>query len=144
MTDLTLEAIRGRWELMAWEERVGKTLIRPLGERPQGVIYYADDGWMAVQISGPDRPAIASGDPLGGTEQERAAAYATYLAYCGTYEIRDGHIAHSVQLSMFPNWAGEVQVRSAELHGDRLVLRAAPVETPDGTFDAELRWTRPR
>jgi hypothetical protein len=55
MTDLTLEAIRGRRELMAWEERVDKTLIRPLGQRPHGVIYYGDDGWMAVQISGPDR-----------------------------------------------------------------------------------------
>ena len=119
MTDLTLAAIRGRWELMAWEQCVGKTLIRPLGQRPS--------------------------DPLGGTGQERAAAYATCLAYCGTYEIRDGHIVHSVQLSTFPNWTGEVQVRSAELHGNRLVvLRAAPAETPDGTFDAELRWTRPR
>lgn len=69
--------------------------------------------------------------------------YATYLAYRGTYEIRDGHIVHSVQLSTFPNWAGEGQVRSAELHGDRFVLRTAPVETPDGTFDAELRSARP-
>jgi Lipocalin-like domain len=144
MTDLTLEAIRGRWELTAWETRVGETLIRPLGEHPQGVIYYTDDGWMAVQITGPGRPAIGSADPLGGTEQERAAAYATCLAYCGTYEIRDGHIVHNVQLSTFPNWAGEVQVRSAELHGDRLVLRSAPVETPAGTVDAELRWARRR
>lgn len=140
----TLEAILGRWELVAWEIRIGERLIRPFGEHPQGVIYYADDGWMAVQITGPDRPAIASVDPLGGTEQERAAAYATCLAYCGTYEFRGDHVVHHVRLSTFPNWAGDEQVRSVELHGDQLVLRTAPVQTPDGTADAELRWARGR
>jgi hypothetical protein len=128
---------------MAFEMRMGETLVHPLGERPQGMIYYADDGWMAVQISGRDRPAIASSLPSGGTEQEKAAAYSTYLAYCGTYAVRDGHIVHSVRLSLFPNWVGDNQVRSAELQGDQLVLGAS-VETPDGTAVAELRWVRPR
>jgi hypothetical protein len=143
-TDLTFEAVRGRWELTAWDLRVGETLIQPLGDHPQGVIYYSDDGWMAVQILAPDRRAIASIDPLGGTEEERAAAYATCLSYCGTYTIGDGHIVHNVQLSTFPNWVGEQQVRYAELQGNGLVLRAAPIKTPAGVIENELRWVRPR
>jgi hypothetical protein len=59
VTNLTVEAIRLLWELRAWEVRVGETIFRPLGDRPQGVIYYADDGWMAVQITGPDVRAQA-------------------------------------------------------------------------------------
>lgn len=144
MAALTLEAVRGRWELEAWEIRVGETLHRPLGEHPEGVIYYTDDGWMAVQITSPDRPAIESTDPLGGPEHERAAAYATCLAYCGTYELRDDQIMHHVQLSSFPNWAGDEQVRYAHLDADRLVLRTAPTDTPDGPISAELRWVRSR
>jgi hypothetical protein len=62
-TDLTIEAVRGRWELTAWDLHVGEKLIQPLGDHPQGVIYYSDDGWMAVQILAPDRRAIASIDP---------------------------------------------------------------------------------
>jgi hypothetical protein len=143
MTNLTMEAVRGRWELVASEVRVGETLVRPFGDRPQGVIFYSDDGWMTVQISAQDRPAIASTDPFGGTEQERAAAYASYLAYCGTYTIRDGHIVHNVRLSLFPNWAGGEQLRSAELQGDQLVLRSQ-VQTSHGAAIAELRWVRPR
>jgi hypothetical protein len=140
----TPEAIVGRWELMAWEIRLGETLIRPLGERPRGILYYADDGWMTVQISAPDRPAIASTDPLGGTEEERAAAYASCMAYCGTYELRDDHVVHRVWISTFPNWAGDEQVRAMELNGGQLVLRTPPIETPDGTVEAELRWARAR
>ena len=34
----TEKAIYGRWELMAWEMRLGETLIRPPGERPQGIL----------------------------------------------------------------------------------------------------------
>jgi Lipocalin-like domain len=138
----TVEAIFGLWELTAWEMRLGETPVRPLGERPQGMLYYAADGWMAVQITAADRPTIASTDPLGGTEKERAAAYASSLAYCGTYELRDDHVVHHVRLSTFPNWAGAEQVRSVRLDVDQLVLRTPPIQTPAGTVAVELRWAR--
>lgn len=142
MTALTLQDIVGRWTLIACEVRIGDTVNRPLGEHPEGVLSYTRDGWMFVQIVGRDRAALASTDPLGGTEQERAAAYATCLAYCGTYELRGEHIVHRIQLSSFPNWAGDEQVRFVDLDGDRLALRTEPIETPAGTFAAELRWVR--
>jgi hypothetical protein len=41
VTAPTWESIVGRWELMAWETRLGHTLIRPLGEWPQRILYYA-------------------------------------------------------------------------------------------------------
>jgi len=127
MTALTLEAILGPWELTAWEMRLGEALVRPLGDRPEGILYYAADGWMAVQISAPGRPTIASPDPLGGTERERAAAYASSLAYCGTYELRGDHVLHRVRLSTFPNWTrrGASSVRPSGRES------AHPSNTPD-------------
>ena len=97
---------------------------------------------MAVQISAPDRPAIASTDPLGGTQEERAVAYASCLAHCGTYDLRGDHIVYRVRPNTSLNWAGGEQVRFVELDGDRLVLRVPPIETPDATIDIELGWAR--
>jgi hypothetical protein len=73
-----------------------------------------------------------STDPFGGTEQERAAAYASALAYCGTCELSANHIVHRVWLSTFPNWAADEQIRSVELDDDDLVLRTPRIKTPAG------------
>jgi hypothetical protein len=81
-------------------------------------------------------------DPLGGSEPERAAAYATAFSYCGRYEVQDDHVVYEVELCSFPNWAGRQQVRLVELDGDELVLRTPPVETPIGVITRELHWAR--
>jgi hypothetical protein len=132
----------GSWELTAWETRLDDQVLRPLGDRPRGLLLYTVDGWMAVQIILPDRARIATVDPLGGSEQERAAAYAGCLAYCGQYEPRGGQVVHQIELSSFPNWVGDKQVRFLELDNDELVLRTPPIQSPDGVVVSELRWAR--
>jgi len=137
------DTLVGRWELISWETRLGDQVINPLGDRPQGVLLYTEDGYMSVHAMAPDRPQITSMDPLGGSESERGEAYSGYLAYCGRFEIQgDGAIVHRVELSLFPNWIGAEQVRQVELDADRLVLRTHPVETAQGRAVSELRWAR--
>ena len=45
-------------------------------------------------------------------------------------------------MSSFPNWTGARQTRYAELDGDRLVLRTAPMRVAGGLVVNELHWTR--
>lgn len=138
------ELVVGRWELISWLTHVGEETVRPLGERPRGALLYTADGWMAVQIMAPNRERVESQDPLGGSEHERAQAYAGCVAYCGRYELKGDRIVHRVELSLFPNWSGEEQTRFLELTDGQLILRTPPVASPEGEIVSELRWRRAR
>ncbi len=101
-------------------------VVYPYGEHLLGRLSYTSGGYMSVLLMRPDRPVFPSDDPLGGTESEKAAAFESFDAYCGTYEVdeRMGAVVHCIELSKFPNWVGTRQVREYALSGDQLVLRA--------------------
>lgn len=133
----------GRWKLVAWRNLMDDgTIIEPLGEQPSGILIYIADGSMAVQITAADRPSLETADPVGGSDEERAGAYATCLAYCGRYEVRDDTIVHTIEISLFPNWVGAEQVRYFELSPGELVLRTPPIQAGERTVTGELRWAR--
>jgi len=89
-----------------------------------------------------DRANMPTDDLVGGSEAERAAAYSSYIAYGGTYEVDGNLVIHRVRMSLFPNWVGSEQERHFELSGDELVLRGPPVEVAGQQVVSELRWTR--
>jgi hypothetical protein len=98
---------------------------------------------MTVQIIGSNRPQAAGDDPLGGDVEARAAAYSTYLAYFGTYEVQGESVVHLIDGSLFPKWSGEKQVRPFTTEFDQLVLRTPPMTLADGTTVVnELAWKR--
>jgi len=138
-----LPELVGRWRLVAWETTHGSDeTIRPLGDDAHGLLIYTADGSMSVQITAADRKLLGSADPLGGSELQRAAAYSTCLAYCGRYEVCGETVVHTVDVSLFPDWAGAEQVRLFELAGDQLTLRTPPIDAGEATVTAELRWVR--
>jgi hypothetical protein len=52
----------------------------------------------------------------------QALAALGFFAYCGTFEIRDGQAIHHREFGVFPSMTGNVETRSVELDGDRLIL----------------------
>jgi hypothetical protein len=138
------EKIAGTWTLIAWRRIADDgTVSYPLGQGARGVLNYAHNGRMTVQITGPDRKDLATDDPLGGDEDERAAAYSTYLAYFGTYEVQGQNVVHYIEGGLFQNWAGQRQVRPFTAESGQLVLRTPPMQLGDGTTVInELAWTR--
>lgn len=138
------EWLGGTWQLIAWR-RIGAdgTIDYPLGQDARGQLIYTSNGRMAVQITGANRPVLATDDPLGGEVAARAEAYSTYLAYFGTYEVRSETVVHQINASLFPNWSDEEQVRPFAHDHDELVLRTPPMRVGDGTTVVnELVWTR--
>jgi Lipocalin-like domain len=136
--------LRGTWKLTAWR-RIAQdgTVNYPLGPDARGQLIYTSNGDMAVQITGADRPALATDDPLGGDPESRAGAYSTYLAYFGTYELEDESVVHHIDGCLFPNWSGEKQVRPFTHEHGELVLRTPPMQVADGTTVVnELAWAR--
>jgi hypothetical protein len=140
---MAAEGLVGRWRLVSWSARTeGDAVTYPFGERAEGSLVYTTGGWMAGTLLDPGRALMSTDDVVGGTEAERAAAFSTYVAYCGMYEVEGDVIVHRVQMSLFPNWVGSEQKRYFELSGDELVLRAPPVEVGGRAVVSELRWIR--
>jgi Lipocalin-like domain len=135
--------LAGSWKLLSWRriEQDGSATY-PLGEDATGVLIYAPDGSMAVQMTAAHRPAIRSTNALGGDLHERAQAYSTCLAYFGAWEVQGDTVIHHIDASLYPNWSGTLQSRPFECDGSRLVLRTPPATGKNGTVVNEMSWTR--
>ena len=133
----------GRWRLVSWSTGTADGAVAyPFGERAEGSLVYTPRGWMTVTLAKADRASLSTDDLVGGSNAERAVAYSSYVAYCGTYEVEGDVVTHRVQMSLFPNWVGSEQKREFELSGDELVVRGPPVEIGGELVVSELRWVR--
>jgi hypothetical protein len=133
----------GAWRLVSWEARAADGRIaHPFGPDAVGLLIYTDDGHMSVAIASAGRRPFANADLLGGTGAEKAGAVESYISYCGRYEVRPDSVIHHVEMSLFPNWAGQDQVRRADLDGDRLTLEAPPLVINGVEQRARLVWER--
>jgi Lipocalin-like domain len=133
----------GRWRLVSYVARADDgSVAYPLGPNPTGSLVYTAGGWMSAHLAATDRPRMTNDDLRGGSEPERAAAYASYFAYCGTYAISGDTIVHNVEMCLMPNWVGTDQVRSFELNGDELLHRTPPLEIGGTALVNDFTWAR--
>ena len=128
---------------MSWSSQTdGGAVAYPFGQQPEGSAVLTAGGWLMGMLAVGDRPNLSTDDVGGGSEEERALAFSTYVAYCGPYEIDGNVLITRVAMSMFPNWVGGDQKRYFELSGDELVLRTPPVEIRGDVVVNEVRWVR--
>jgi hypothetical protein len=138
------ERLQGEWTLVSWTGVDGDgARVKHGGDAPRGELVYLASGRMAVQIEHSDREAFGSSDWTAGDAGERAAAYSTYNAYCGTWSVPEpGLVVHHVELAIHPDHPGLEKRREYVLEGDELTLRTQDVATPSGLATSELRWRR--
>jgi hypothetical protein len=117
----------------------------PLGRFATGRISYTAGGHMAAQLSGDARPAGSGTDEFLRTPSDQADAYKTYLAYFGTYDVREdqGVVEHHVEGSLNPGWAGRDLRRDYTFeHGGTTLVLAADAEYRGKRFRMRLVWER--
>ncbi len=138
------ERMVGTWKLVAWSTVFGG-VEEPvaMGKGATGLITYAPDGYMCVNIMGPNRPKFASPDFAGGKAEEKAAAFETFIGYCGRYEVNETErfVVHTLQTSWYPNWTGTAQKRFVEMTADRIRLSNPPI-LAEGKEVVGLVWER--
>ena len=135
----------GTWLLRSWTaEGDDGSLIRPMGEHPEGILVYTPEGRMITTIGEPGRSPIDGGDMLAGPLDQRLAAMGSFVAYAGTFRIDGGDVVHGVTMSLFPNWIGTQQRRHAELSagGRTLTLSTDPVVIRGRPSSQRLVWGR--
>ncbi len=64
MTTKLRARLIGAWQLVSFsfDPVDGSDAMPPLGPRPTGLLVYTESGFMSAQISGANRPKVASGD----------------------------------------------------------------------------------
>jgi hypothetical protein len=135
-------ALVGTWRLVSCALHDGERVNHPYGSDPTGFLSYAPDGQMTVMFGDPNRLPLDSSDWRLNTDGSIAAAARAFIAYGGTYDLRDGEVSHHVAVSLIPNWIGQTLTRRVVLNGNTLTL-ATPEMLVDGrTQTATLTWQR--
>ena len=138
-------ALIGAWRLVSWTIEYPATgrVTRPFGSAPEGLLAYTTDGSMSAVMQRPGRPRLSRADPHAVSAAEKAAAFAGYLHYAGTWSVADGCVVHDVDIAMNPNLIGTRQVRHVSLAGDELVLGAEEaLESAGETRRHRIAWRR--
>ena len=147
MTKTLRDQLIGAWKLVSHVEKPvdGSEPVYPMGEKLEGIIIYAPDGYMSVHIMRPGRPKFASGDWLSGTDKEIKEAARGYFAYSGPFHIDEEKktLTHSMFVSLDPNWLGQTQTRVVKIEGDMLHLSTEkPLESEGKETMYYLTWKR--
>jgi hypothetical protein len=144
--DTTLAlALQGDWGLVSWtiEYPGSGRSTQPFGADAEGLLMYSANGHMAAVLQQRNRPALSRANVALVPDSEKAAAFASYLQYAGTWTVQDGNVLHTVQFAMNPNLTGTVQVRTMAFEGDRLVLGAdEPLESGGVSRRHRIVWAR--
>src|SRR3977135_2065522 len=101
-----------------------KTRTPVLGEHPKGrQIATADGRWLAL--------VTAEGRTVPKTDEERAQALRTMIAYTGRYRVEDGKVVTKVEAAWNEGWVGGEQTRFIRFEGDRLFIESPPMPHPN-------------
>jgi hypothetical protein len=93
-----------------------------LGEHPKGIQIATPEGrWLAL--------VTAEGRTVPKTDEERARALQSMIAYTGRYRVEDGKVITKVEAAWNEAWVGGEQVRSIRFEGDRLFIESPPIPT---------------
>lgn len=121
----------GVWKLVSWEVAQPDGAIQYLfGRNVVGYLMYTADGYMSAQIMDPDRRQSDPNFPLENagaqtlSDPDRARAYTTYLAYCGSYTVEADRVVHHVKAALIPSWTGSEQARPFRFDDGLLVIGA--------------------
>jgi len=120
------ELIVGTWKLVSvmYEDQETKALVPVLGDNPRGYQIATPDGrWLAL--------ATPTGRSVPKTDDERAHAFRTMIAYSGRYRIEGNRITTKVEVAWNESWVGGEQVRIIRFEGDRLFIESPPMPHPN-------------
>ena len=109
------------------------------GLDPRGMAIFMPNGRMAAMITPRHQPVPAS-------EADRAAAFASMIAYSGRYRLEPpDRFVTTVDVSWLALWTDTDQGRTYRLDGDKLEIISAPGPSPHGggaMVRGILSWVR--
>jgi len=65
------------------------------------------------------------------TDEDRARALTSMIAYTGRYRVEDGKVVTKVEAAWNEAWVGGEQIRFIRFEGDRLFIESPPMPHPN-------------
>ena len=141
MDDAALrKQIVGTWALVSvvYEDAATKERVPIYGEHPKGIqIATAAGRWLALMT--------AEGRTIPKTDEDRAQALKSMIAYTGRYRVEGGKVITKVEAAWNEAWVGGEQVRHIRFEGDKLFIESPPMPHPninDKTVRVIVVWQR--
>ena len=135
------DRIVGTWKLVSvvYEDAQTKELTLVLGEHPRGYQIATPEGrWLAL--------VTADGRPVPKTDEDRAKALRSMIAYSGRYRVEDGKVITKVEVAWNEGWVGGEQVRFLRFEGDDVLhIESPPMPHPnvnDKVVRVIVTWAR--
>jgi len=135
------DKLAGTWKLISASSTTsaGERCETPYGVQPTGFLSYSADARVTALISYDGRKPLAYG---GGTLEEQAEAFKTFLAYAGRYRLDGDKVTHHVAISSIQNYVDKDLVRSVKFKGDQITLVTPPTRVNGKMQTIELIWQR--
>ena len=123
MSSATARDLIGGWRLTSWSYVYddGRPDEHPLGAGARGLILYTPTGQVSATIMRADRSEC--------------------FAYAGHYEVKDGSVFHSIEISTNVALIGLTSTRHIALAGDRLTLSGPDFAAGTGRTQ-KIVWSR--
>ena len=124
---------------MVYEDAQTKELTPVLGEHPRGYQIATPEGrWLAL--------VTADSRPVPKTDEDRAKALRSMIAYSGRYRVEDGKVITKVEVAWNEAWVGGEQVRFLRFEGDDILhIESPPMPHPnvnDKVVRVIVTWAR--
>jgi hypothetical protein len=134
----------GTWKLVSVSYVMpnGQTNKEPYGPHPTGFITYTADDRMMATIAFDGRKPLSVNDFITAPAEERAQAFATFVAYAGRYTFTGDKVIHHVEVASLQNLVHTDQVRLVILQGDKLTLSTLSSPVGGVSHNAELVFER--
>jgi len=131
----------GTWRLVSASSTTskGERSEIPYGHGPTGFLSYSEDGRVTALISYGGRQPLPSG---GGSLEEQAEAFKTFIAYAGRYTLGGDKVTHHIEISSIQNYVGKNLVRSVKFEDDRITLITPPTPVNGKIQTIQLIWQR--
>ncbi len=139
------ESLVGTWKLVSATDTTDKGEVRDAyGQNPTGFITYTSDGRMMAIITNGGRKPLSIRDWTAAPVGERAEAFATVVAYAGSYTVTGDKVIHHVQASSMQNVVNTDLARTiVKLQDNRITLRTgAFLKGGAQIAKQELVWER--
>ena len=121
------DRIVGTWKLVAvtYEDALTKERTPVLGEHPRGYQIATPEGrWLAL--------VTADGRPVPKTDEDRAKALRSMIAYSGRYRVEGNKVITKVEVAWNEAWVGGEQVRFLRFEGDDVLnIESPPMPHPN-------------
>jgi hypothetical protein len=137
----TDDKLLGTWKLVSASSTTssGERSETPYGPSSVGFLTYTGDGRVTALISYGGRKRLSAG---GGTLEEQAEAFKTFLAYAGRYTLSGDKVTHHIEISSIQNYVDKDLVRSVKFQSDQITLVTPPTRVNGKIQTIELIWLR--